>query len=202
MFPNANRSFGRSPVAQTLKRIGRHFPRSVDADVERDYGRFDVFDRLDDSLLIVFAACDGDVRCQRARVSARDEHHGRCPERCADRAALSNLDKPPPKPNLPLPAGAARSSATSRMGPSGQVEIVAICDASTGGPQALQELLLNLVKPFPAPIVIVQHIATGFLPGMVDWLGQTPVTRCALRPARSRCNPATFIWRPTTATWE
>jgi two-component system chemotaxis response regulator CheB len=45
--------------------------------------------------------------------------------------------------------------------------------ASTGGPLVLQTILSGLPKGFPVPLLIVQHIARGFLPGMVDWLGQT-----------------------------
>jgi two-component system chemotaxis response regulator CheB len=45
--------------------------------------------------------------------------------------------------------------------------------ASTGGPPVLQNILSALPRDFPAPILIVQHIASGFLPGMVEWLNQT-----------------------------
>jgi two-component system chemotaxis response regulator CheB len=45
--------------------------------------------------------------------------------------------------------------------------------ASTGGPPVLQTILSTLPKDFPVPLLIVQHIAPGFLPGMVDWLSQT-----------------------------
>ena len=45
--------------------------------------------------------------------------------------------------------------------------------ASTGGPPVLQTILANLPRDFPAPILIVQHIAHGFLPGLVEWLNQT-----------------------------
>lgn len=47
--------------------------------------------------------------------------------------------------------------------------IVAIA-ASTGGPQAIHNILSQLPAKFPAPIVITQHIAEGFTQGMVDWL--------------------------------
>jgi two-component system chemotaxis response regulator CheB len=43
---------------------------------------------------------------------------------------------------------------------------------STGGPQTLTTILSALPGDFPVPIVIVQHIASGFLPGMVDWLSK------------------------------
>lgn len=45
--------------------------------------------------------------------------------------------------------------------------------ASTGGPPALQAILAALSKDFPLPILIVQHISRGFLPGLADWLAQT-----------------------------
>lgn len=47
--------------------------------------------------------------------------------------------------------------------------IVAIV-ASTGGPQALMEVLKSLPAKFPCGIVIVQHITSGFLDGLVEWL--------------------------------
>ena len=42
--------------------------------------------------------------------------------------------------------------------------------SSTGGPQALLQLLGNLPENFAIPIVCVQHISKGFLCGMVEWL--------------------------------
>lgn len=42
--------------------------------------------------------------------------------------------------------------------------------ASTGGPQALKRILLDLPKNFPVPVLIVQHISSGFLEGLVNWL--------------------------------
>ena len=48
-------------------------------------------------------------------------------------------------------------------------KIVAIV-ASTGGPQALLEILRRFPEDFPCGIVIVQHITSGFVEGLVDWL--------------------------------
>lgn len=45
--------------------------------------------------------------------------------------------------------------------------------ASTGGPPALQAILAALPKDFALPILIVQHISKGFLPGLAAWLDQT-----------------------------
>jgi two-component system chemotaxis response regulator CheB len=47
--------------------------------------------------------------------------------------------------------------------------------SSTGGPQALVQLLGSLGHDFPLPILLVQHITASFLEGFVSWLaGVTP----------------------------
>jgi two-component system chemotaxis response regulator CheB len=48
--------------------------------------------------------------------------------------------------------------------------------ASTGGPQALREILTQLPATFPLSILIVQHITPGFETSMINWLGP----QCAL----------------------
>jgi two-component system chemotaxis response regulator CheB len=48
-------------------------------------------------------------------------------------------------------------------------EIVAI-GASTGGPQALREVLSRLPANFPLPILVVQHTTAGYSSNLVDWL--------------------------------
>lgn len=52
-----------------------------------------------------------------------------------------------------------------------QVSAVAI-GASLGGPQTLRSLLLQLKKPFPVPLFVVQHITPGFAAGFANWLNQ------------------------------
>jgi two-component system chemotaxis response regulator CheB len=42
--------------------------------------------------------------------------------------------------------------------------------SSTGGPNALVELLRGLPSPFPVPILIAQHLADGFHAGLAEWL--------------------------------
>ncbi len=53
-----------------------------------------------------------------------------------------------------------------------EIQLVAI-GASTGGPPVLQTILSKLPKNFPTPVLIVQHMAAGFMGGFVEWLGQT-----------------------------
>lgn len=50
--------------------------------------------------------------------------------------------------------------------------VVGIC-ASTGGPQALATVLSDLPEDYPIPILLVQHIATGFTDGLARWLDST-----------------------------
>ncbi|MBA3468179.1 MAG: chemotaxis-specific protein-glutamate methyltransferase CheB [Herpetosiphonaceae bacterium] len=52
--------------------------------------------------------------------------------------------------------------------------------ASTGGPRVLYNLLRTLPATFPACIVIVQHIAEGFVNTMVEWLASSSPLHIAL----------------------
>lgn len=54
----------------------------------------------------------------------------------------------------------------------GKIGIVAL-GASTGGPAAIQQFLAALPKDFPLPILIVQHISSGFTKGLVEWLNSS-----------------------------
>jgi two-component system chemotaxis response regulator CheB len=71
------------------------------------------------------------------------------------------------------PAGAPAPAAASAPLPAAPKVTVVGIGSSTGGPPALQTILAGLPENFPAPILVVQHIAKGFLPGMVAWLRQT-----------------------------
>jgi len=54
------------------------------------------------------------------------------------------------------------------------IQLIAI-GASTGGPAALKTILSNIPEDLPVPVVIVQHIAKGFVKGLRDWLSGTAV---------------------------
>ena len=72
---------------------------------------------------------------------------------------------PRKRPAAPTPrtgkVGLARESA--------RIRVVAM-GASTGGPPALETILAALSKDFPVPILIVQHMAPGFIKGFARWL--------------------------------
>lgn len=52
---------------------------------------------------------------------------------------------------------------------------VIVIGASTGGPIIIEKILSNLPRDFSIPIVIVQHIASGFTESMVRWLNSKSV---------------------------
>ncbi len=57
----------------------------------------------------------------------------------------------------------------------GQFEIVAV-GASVGGPMALKAILSKMPADFPVPIMVVQHMSQGFIPGFARWLAEnTPL---------------------------
>jgi two-component system chemotaxis response regulator CheB len=53
-----------------------------------------------------------------------------------------------------------------------RIHLIAI-GASTGGPMALQIILSQLPQDLPVPVLIVQHIAKGFINGFHEWLSVT-----------------------------
>jgi two-component system chemotaxis response regulator CheB len=69
--------------------------------------------------------------------------------------------------------GTAPSSPARSFSPAlADIETIGI-GASTGGPPVLQTILAALPRDFPVPVLIVQHIAHGFVAGLVEWLNQT-----------------------------
>jgi two-component system chemotaxis response regulator CheB len=72
--------------------------------------------------------------------------------------------------------------------PPPEIQLVAI-GASTGGPLVLQTILGRLAKDFPVPVLIVLHIAEGFLPGFVGWLEETTHFPCRIAQPGDRPLP-------------
>ncbi|MFA5171542.1 MAG: chemotaxis response regulator protein-glutamate methylesterase [Sulfuriferula sp.] len=55
---------------------------------------------------------------------------------------------------------------------SARVKLIAL-GASTGGPPVLQKILTMLPKEFALPILIVQHMSSGFITSFAEWLAQS-----------------------------
>jgi two-component system chemotaxis response regulator CheB len=67
---------------------------------------------------------------------------------------------------------------------------------STGAPALISDLLAALPADYPIPIVVAQHIAVGFIQGMVDWLGSIVDLRVELAAARSVLKPGLVLVAP------
>jgi two-component system chemotaxis response regulator CheB len=74
------------------------------------------------------------------------------------------------------PPSAVSPAPARQMAPGAPVRLVAVA-ASTGGPAVLQRILTALPGDFAVPILVVQHIATGFVGGLAEWLSAS----CNLR---------------------
>lgn len=73
---------------------------------------------------------------------------------------------------------------------------IVVIGASTGGPPVLQTILSRLPKPFPIPIVIVQHIASGFAPSLAEWLSNTCGMKVILAEDTAQAQPGVAYIAP------
>lgn len=76
----------------------------------------------------------------------------------------------------PLPNHFAPAGNQKRTGGQKTFRIVAV-GSSTGGPQALNNILSNMPADINAAILVVQHIANGFSDGLIDWLASGSALR-------------------------
>jgi two-component system chemotaxis response regulator CheB len=85
--------------------------------------------------------------------------------------------------------------ASRAPGSGGPIEIVGI-GASTGGPPVLRTILAALPRDFAAAVLIVQHIAPGFLTGLTDWLSQTTGLEIHIAKHKSQIRPGHVYLAP------
>lgn len=76
------------------------------------------------------------------------------------------------KPLRRMKIGPCAIKAPKHLGEKKMSRAVAI-GISTGGPQALQQVLSQLPSNFPCGILIVQHMSKGFIDGLAEWLNTT-----------------------------
>jgi two-component system, chemotaxis family, protein-glutamate methylesterase/glutaminase len=76
-----------------------------------------------------------------------------------------------------------------------RVRVVAIA-ASTGGPAALQQTFSALEGDFPVPILVVQHIARGFVEGLASWLSAVCPLRVKVAEEGEPLSPRTAYLAP------
>lgn len=139
------------------------------------------------------------VACAQAPAAADEAHWNRL---AVEAGALAGVALPPADAPVDMPAvrrlletvrlmaevkvvrrwvrqhdGLARTRA-------GRLRLVGI-GASTGGPPVLQTILSALPADFPLPVLVVQHIAPGFLAGLAGWLQTTsPLKVCIAEHAQ------------------
>ncbi len=71
--------------------------------------------------------------------------------------------------------------------------------ASTGGPAALAKLLPELPADFPLPMLVVQHIAIGFVEGFTGWLDSLSKVTVKVAAAGERLKGGTVYVAPSNA---
>lgn len=91
----------------------------------------------------------------------------------------------------PPAAPPARRERPGRPGFPRRAGIVGI-GTSTGGPAALATLLAALPERYPIPVLVVQHIAPGFIEAMTRWIGAR--TAVPVRLARDGQPVEPGIW--------
>ena len=116
-----------------------------------------------------------------ARVTVVTHLRGR--RRTRETAPLTLVGKPPAIPPT-IPRVPSR---------------LVIIGASTGGPRVIYALLRQLPADFPAAIVIVQHIAAGFVETMVDWFRTSSLLRIALAQDGDTLRAGTVLVAPETS---
>ena len=99
-----------------------------------------------------------------------------------------------PPLGVPTPC-AGRAHSTIAVPP-----VVAL-GASTGGPEALAQVLGVFPPNLPAAVVVVQHIGPEFIPSLAQWLQGAPGCRCGWLLRVMSSSRAKFGWQRGTITW-
>jgi two-component system response regulator WspF len=136
---------------------------------------------------------------------------GGVPELASFSARLSRIGRvlTQSAPRAPSPNGIVRSAesiSVSRMAAvkgeqraaadavrSGHRPRLVAIGASTGGPQAIHELLASLPRPVTCSIAIVQHIEGTFASGMTEWLSDGTGVRVKLATSGAELEPGTAV---------
>jgi two-component system chemotaxis response regulator CheB len=71
-----------------------------------------------------------------------------------------------------------------------------VIGASTGGPPALATILADLPPDLPVPVLVVQHMADGFVEGLASWLDGITALRVTMAEDGLRLRPGTVYVAP------
>jgi two-component system chemotaxis response regulator CheB len=72
-----------------------------------------------------------------------------------------------------------------------------VVGASTGGPPALAALLGALPADLPAPVLVVQHMAEGFVEGLAGWLDSVVALPVSVALNGDRLRPGHIVLAPS-----
>ena len=103
----------------------------------------------------------------------------------------------------PEVASNSRSSARTDAGAEGEdslapltLPLVVAIGASTGGPPALSAVLRHLPEDLPAAVVVVQHMAEGFIEGLAHWLDDISALPVSVAVDGQRLQPGAIYLAP------
>jgi two-component system, chemotaxis family, protein-glutamate methylesterase/glutaminase len=99
------------------------------------------------------------------------------------------------RPGLCVPAPVRPTVPVEGLRPR-DVDVIAI-GASTGGPQALATVLAELPSTLQAAVVVVQHMADGFIEGLASWLDGICPLPVAVGGNGRRLQPGTVTVAPS-----
>jgi two-component system chemotaxis response regulator CheB len=99
-----------------------------------------------------------------------------------------------PRARLRARGLAPRSAADIAVSPT-DVRLVVI-GASTGGPPALATILRQLPLDLPVPVLVVQHMADGFVEGLAHWLDSVSPLPVQLARSGLRLLPGEVVVAP------
>lgn len=102
-------------------------------------------------------------------------------------AGVRVVRRPYTTPLTPPPAKMVKAN--------GRVQLLALA-ASTGGPGALTAVLGRLPADFPAPVVVVQHVARGFAADLAAWLNRQTALVVRLAQADDVLRPGQVLVAP------
>ncbi len=131
---------------------------------------------------------------RRIRVAARVRviTHPRGRVHDTDRAVAPSPVVDQDSAAVPQPAGPPSVQDPVHPG----VKLLAI-GASTGGPQALQTVLGGLPADLTQAVLVVQHMAEGFIPGLASWLNDLVPLPVVVGASGRRLEPGTVTIAPS-----
>jgi two-component system chemotaxis response regulator CheB len=100
------------------------------------------------------------------------------------------------RPLLPVAGRRPLGSTTDGLALPEDVRLLVI-GASTGGPQALLNVLSALPVDLPQAVLVVQHMAEGFIHGLASWLDQLVPMKVSVGESGRRLQPGTVTLAPS-----